>query len=101
MRLTTKHTYTLKDLYRATIGEAETPYQRRIDAQFRRLDARRRRVIQMRLKGKSYEEIGQALGIHRAAASSIVRWSLERIRKAIAGEPRYNKTGRPARKPKE
>jgi len=84
---------TLKALYQQLTGDTEA-HQRRIDAQFRRLPARRQAMIRMRLTGASYEAIGNSHGaINRASAQSVITIAMERIRKAIAGEPRYTHRG--------
>ena len=84
---------TLKTLYSAMTGDP-TAHQRRIDAHFRKLDKRRQLFIRSKLLGASYSQIGASAGITAGSAQSAVRSGLERIRKAIAGEPRYNDVGR-------
>jgi hypothetical protein len=84
---------TLKALY-ATMTRDRTAHQRRIDAHFRKLDKRRQLFIRSKLLGASYSQIGASAGITAGSAQSAVRSGLERIRKAIAGEARYNRVGR-------
>lgn len=90
---------TLKALYQQLTGDTDA-HQRRIDAHFRKLPTRRQAMIRMRLTGASYEAIGASYGaINRASARTVITIAMERIRKAIAGEPRYQHRG--PYKPKE
>ena len=85
---------TLKAFYAKITGDATT-HQRTIDAHFRKLDTRRQAIIRARLEGKSLQEIGnQHGGINGATVRETMLRGIERIRKAIAGEPRFNHVGR-------
>jgi hypothetical protein len=84
---------TLKALYAQITGDHQT-HQRTIAAHFRNLEARVQVSIRQRVAGQSYHAI--AAGEHCTAASTreaILR-GIEQLRKAIHGEPRYNRKGR-------
>lgn len=85
---------TLKALYQLSTGDAAS-HQRRIDGHFRHLDARRQAMIRARLAGLSLRAIGREHGgLTAATVKDAINRGLEKIRKAIAEEPRYNRIGR-------
>ena len=84
---------TLKALYSFVTGDKLT-HQRRIHAHYLRLTPRRRSLIDERLAGRPWREIGRVHGVSGASAQSAVILALRALRKAIAGEPRYNVVGR-------
>jgi DNA-directed RNA polymerase specialized sigma24 family protein len=84
---------TVKALYQAATGDVAA-HQRRIDAHLRRLDPRRQRMLKTRAAGATLRQIAAAENISVGSVQSAIDGALERIRKAIAGEPRYNHTGR-------
>ena len=84
---------TVKQLYQLCTGDCAS-HQRRIDAHFRRLDARRQRIIKARIAGTPLRQLAQAEGLSHGTVAKMIRRSMERIRKAIAGEPRFNRIGR-------
>jgi len=84
---------TLKALYAEITGD-QTTHQRTIDAHFRKLDTNRRTRIRMRCAGSSYHQIAATEGTHAASVRDSIVRAMERIRKAAAGEPRYNHVGR-------
>jgi len=84
---------TMKQLYELTTGE--TAHQRRIDGQVRKLDPRRLRVLRARCEGQSLAQIGAAEGCSFGSVASLIKKSMEAVRKAIASEPRYNRVGHP------
>jgi len=83
----------LKALYAQITGDTQA-HQRAIHAHYGRLDARRQRMLTAMVKGLNYHAIGDAEGITAASARESILRALERIRKEIAGEPRYNRVGR-------
>lgn len=86
---------TLKALYQQQTGDLAS-HQRAIDALFRRLHGRARNILRGRLEGLSLREIAANHKIsHGSVAGSIAR-SLESIRKKLAGEPRHNRSVKPA-----
>jgi DNA-binding NarL/FixJ family response regulator len=85
---------TMKDLYQAATGDTAA-HQRRIDGHVRHLDARRQKILHRRTEGASLAEIGAELGISHGSVASSIKKSLEAVRKAIAGEPRFNRIGHP------
>jgi DNA-directed RNA polymerase specialized sigma24 family protein len=87
---------TLKALYQLTTGDLAS-HPRRIAAHFARLDARRQRLVRRRLDGASLHVIAAEEGITHGSVQSAIKGALEAIRKEIAGEPRYNRTGRTPR----
>jgi DNA-directed RNA polymerase specialized sigma24 family protein len=88
----------MKALYEQTTGQ--TAHQRRIDGQVRKLDPRRQRILRRRLDGAKLAAIGAELGISHGSVASAIKKSMEAIRKAIAGEPRFNHGGHPGPRPK-
>ena len=84
---------TIKGLYGRITDDWET-HQRTIDAQLRKLDMRRQSMLRRLALGESYHEIARAEGITAAAARDTMLRAIERMRKAIAGEPRFNHVGR-------
>jgi DNA-directed RNA polymerase specialized sigma24 family protein len=84
----------MKDLYQATTGDT-TAHQRRIDGQVRHLSQRRQVILRRRIDGQSLAEIGKYLEISHGSVASSIKKSMEAIRKAIAGEPRFNHIGHP------
>jgi DNA-binding CsgD family transcriptional regulator len=94
---------TMQQLYQLSTGDRAS-HQRRIDGQVRKLAPRRLRVLRARCTGQSLAEIGAAEGISHGSVASLIRKSMEAARKAIAGEPRFNRTGHPggrAQKPRQ
>jgi transposase-like protein len=89
---------TLKRLYQDATGDTRS-HQRTIGAAWKRLPDRKRRMIQARIHGKSLSQIALHHQVTPATVSSMIRRALEQMRKAIAGEPRYNRTGRKRRAP--
>jgi DNA-binding CsgD family transcriptional regulator len=85
---------TLKQLYMLHTGDCAS-HQRRIAAHVRRLDPRRQRILLRRCEGASLYEIGDEEGITYGSVASAIRKSMEAVRKAIAGEPRFNRIGHP------
>jgi DNA-directed RNA polymerase specialized sigma24 family protein len=88
-----KQTATLKALYGQLTGDQVT-HQRTIHAHYLHLDERRRRMIDARIAGHTYPEIGAAERIDPATARDAILRAVERIRKEVAKEPRYNHVGR-------
>ena len=86
----------MKHLYQAHTGDLET-HQRTIAAHVARLPARKRRLLELRVKGQSLEEIASRDAVSKATISTLITRACEQLRKEIAGEPRYNKIGRQAR----
>jgi DNA-binding CsgD family transcriptional regulator len=84
---------TLRDLYRA-ITHDTTSHQRAIHARYLHLDPRRRRIVDARVAGRTLREIADAEAISHGSVQSVIDGAMERIRKDIAGEPRYNRTPR-------
>jgi DNA-directed RNA polymerase specialized sigma24 family protein len=84
---------TMKALYQARTGDT-TSHQRAIDARFKKLDTRRQAIVRAVLAGDSYRMIGEKHGITAGSVQSALNSAMERIRKDIAAEPRYNHTGR-------
>lgn len=84
---------TMKALYQHVTGD-EAAHQRRIDAHVRRLNPRRQRILRRRLEA-TLQDIADEEGCTHGSIASVIRKSMEAVRKAIAGEPRYNRTGHP------
>ena len=84
---------TLKALYQARTGDTAA-HQRAIDARFKKLDTRRQAIIRRILAGDSYRMIGEQYSITAGSVQSTLNNAMEKIRKEIAGEPRYNHVGR-------
>jgi DNA-directed RNA polymerase specialized sigma24 family protein len=84
---------TLKALYQRATGDTAT-HQRTIDAHFRKLPERPRAMISHMVTCGNYHEVAAAEGISAASAREAILRALERLRKAIADEPRYNRVGR-------
>jgi DNA-directed RNA polymerase specialized sigma24 family protein len=84
---------TVKAFYAAITGDAST-HQRTIDAQFKRLPERRQRVIRARLAGETLKQIAARERVTHGTIASDIKRGIERMRKAIAGEPRFNRVGR-------
>ena len=84
---------TVKQLYQLCTGDCAS-HQRRIDAHFRRLDERRQRIVRARVAGRSLRQLAEEEGLSHGTLQKMIRRSMEAIRKAIAGEPRYNRAGR-------
>ena len=82
----------MKALYQQHTGDTAA-HQRRIDAQVRKLDARRQRILRRRLGGASLSVIGTEEGCTHGSVASAIKKSMEAVRKAIAGEPRFNRIG--------
>ena len=91
----TMPTITVMGLYQLATGDTAS-HQRRIDARFRKLDERTQRVIRARIAGGHLRDIAAAEGVSFGTISKVISRGLERIRKSIAGEPRYNRSGRGA-----
>jgi DNA-directed RNA polymerase specialized sigma24 family protein len=87
---------TMKALYQLATGDLIS-HQRRIDGQVRKLDARRRRILRRRLEGATLAQIAAEEGCTHGSAASVIRKAMEAVRKAIAGEPRFNRIGHPGR----
>jgi DNA-directed RNA polymerase specialized sigma24 family protein len=87
---------TMKHLYQLTTGDLAT-HQRTIAAQVARLDTRRQRILMRAVAGASLRQIAAEEGVSHGSVQSLIRKSLEATRKAIAGEPRYNRRGRKRR----
>ena len=86
---------TLKHLYQAKTGDTTT-HQRTISAVFHRvIDRRRKRFVLAHLDGASLRQLAVAAGISHGSVQSAIDSAMEATRKAIAGEPRYNRTGHP------
>jgi DNA-directed RNA polymerase sigma subunit (sigma70/sigma32) len=83
---------TLTDLYRHyTAGRpGSDAHQRTIGAQFARLAPRRQRIIAARMANHTLGKIAKKEGITKGSISSVLTAAMERIRKAITGEPRYS-----------
>lgn len=89
-----RRSLTLTHLYRAATGDERT-HQRTIHALLQRtVDPRRRKWIHLRITGRSYHAIADSEDLTAATVRSAILSALEAIRKAAAGEPRYNKRGR-------
>jgi DNA-binding NarL/FixJ family response regulator len=84
---------TLKALYQLKTGD-EAAHQRRIDGHFRKLDGRRQAMIRAMLAGETLRQIGAEHGVSAGSVQDAINRAMERIRKAIADEPRYNHIGR-------
>lgn len=92
---------TLKRLYQLTTGDLGT-HQRTIDAQFRQLEPHRQKIVRARLQGLSLANIANQVG-HDCSPGTIhdhIHRAMEAIRKAVHGEPRYNRIGRRHQPPK-
>jgi DNA-directed RNA polymerase specialized sigma24 family protein len=89
---------TMKALYQHVTGD-DAAHQRRIDAHVRRLNPRRQRILRRRLNA-TLQEIANQEGCSHGSIASVIRKSMEAIRKAIAGEPRFNRIGHPGAHPK-
>lgn len=87
----------MKALYQAATGDT-TAHQRRIDGQVRKLDPRRQRILRRRCEGASLSTIGAEEGVTHGSIASLIKKSMEAVRKATAGEPRFNRIGHPGRK---
>jgi len=85
---------TMKQLYMLSTGDCAT-HQRRIDGQVRKLDPRRLRVLRARCEGQTLAQIGAAEGCSFGSVASLIKKSMEAVRKAIANEPRFNRIGHP------
>ena len=85
---------TLKHLYQLRTGDL-TSHQRKIHARYLLLDSQRRAILDRRLAGDSVRAIARRYGVTGAAISASINAALEKIRKGIAGEPRYNRRGHP------
>jgi DNA-directed RNA polymerase specialized sigma24 family protein len=83
----------LKTLYTDTTNDT-TSHQRTIHMWYLRLNTHQQGMIAARLEGESYRAIGDKYQVTAASARESILRGLERIRKAIAEEPRYNKVGR-------
>lgn len=81
----------MKALYQQVTGDT-TAHQRSIDAHLRKQPARRREIIRQRLAGASLSDIAGGL-VTKGQIQKDIQRTCEAIRKAIAGEPRYNKIG--------
>jgi len=90
----TRAARTLKALYRQATGDATT-HQRTIDAHFRKIDPRRQRIVKARLAGESLYTIAAREHVTHGTVASALKRTIERIRKAIAHEPRFNVIGHP------
>jgi DNA-directed RNA polymerase specialized sigma24 family protein len=84
---------TLKALYQRATGDTAT-HQRTIDAHFRKLPARPRAMLSHMVACDNYHQVAAAQGISAASAREAILRALERLRKAIKDEPRYNRVGR-------
>ena len=84
----------MKQLYQLTTGDLAS-HQRRIDAHIRKLDPRRLRVLRARCEGQSLKQIGAAEACSFGSVASLIKKSMEAVRKAIANEPRFNRIGHP------
>lgn len=83
---------TMKALYQHVTGD-RTAHQRRIDAHLRRQTSFRQNLIARRLKGQSLQEIADSCSTSKGVVQKNIDRACEAIRKAIAGEPRYNRQG--------
>jgi DNA-directed RNA polymerase specialized sigma24 family protein len=88
---------TVKELYQLCTGDM-TAHQRRIDGHLRKLSARRQRIIRARITARRLRDIAQEEGISYGTVQKEIERSMEKIRKAIAGEPRYKTRGSKASK---
>lgn len=79
----------LIDLYRAVTGDTAS-HQRAVHARVLKLDARRRRLIEHRIAGKTLRQISDLEGVSHGSVQSAINGALEAVRKDIANEPRYN-----------
>jgi transposase len=79
---------TITDLYRDITGDVGA-HPRTISANFKRLDTRRRGMIQFRADGRSWREIAAIYQVSHGSVASAVRGGLRAIRKTISGAPRY------------
>jgi DNA-directed RNA polymerase specialized sigma24 family protein len=84
---------TVKALYQRYTGDLAA-HQRAIDGRFRKLTDQRRRIIAAAASGRTLREIATSEGIGHGAVDTILRRSMESIRKDLHHEPRYNKNGR-------
>jgi DNA-directed RNA polymerase specialized sigma24 family protein len=84
---------TLKGYYAKVTGDATT-HQRTVGAHFKNLQPRRKRIIEARIAGDSLSTIAKREGITHGTVASDIKRGWEAVRKAIAGEPKYNKIGR-------
>jgi hypothetical protein len=84
---------TIADLYRQETGDADV-HHRTIDAHFKKLPAKTQAMMRDRAAGKTFEEISAKHKITRGSIGGRVLRALQRMQLAIAGAPRYWKTGR-------
>lgn len=86
-------TLTLTALYRHITGD-DAAHPRTIDAKFKRLDKRRQRIVRERLEGKSLHAIARDYGVSHGTIQDAVQRAMQKIRKELSGESRYNRGGR-------
>jgi hypothetical protein len=75
---------TLQALYRQVTGDTNA-HQRQIHARFLKQGARRRRIVNARLKHQTLRAIASQEGISHGSVASLLRKAMESIRKSIAG----------------
>ena len=84
---------TMKQLYQLHTSDL-TSHQRAIDARVRRLSPLRQEILHRVASGEPLRSIAHDKGVSHGSIHSVVKQSLEAVRKELAREPRYNKTGR-------
>jgi DNA-directed RNA polymerase specialized sigma24 family protein len=89
---------TVKALYQHYTGDTAT-HQRAIDGRFRKLSDQRRRIIAAAATGQALRAIATTEGVSHGAVATILKRSMEAIRKDIHHEKRYNQVGRRKRDP--
>jgi DNA-directed RNA polymerase specialized sigma24 family protein len=91
---------TVKALYQRYTGDTSA-HQRTIDARYRKLPDRARRVIHGATLGLTLRALAQVEGCSHGTVNSLLKRSMEAIRKDVHHEPRYNKIGKGRNKPKD
>jgi DNA-directed RNA polymerase specialized sigma24 family protein len=86
-------TLTLTALYRHITGDDAT-HQTTIAARFKRLDKRRQRIVRERLAGRSLHAIATEFGVKHGTIQDAIERAMQKIRKDLSGESRYNRAGR-------
>ena len=84
---------TIADLYRDE-SQDPSPHHRKIDSHFKKLPKTTQAMLRERAAGKTLDEIAEKRGITRGTVGGTIKRAITRIRKAIAGAPRYWITGR-------
>src|ERR1700677_3865291 len=84
---------TIADLVRNETGE-EQAHHRTIDKHFKSLPKKTQAILRERAAGQTFEEIAKKRSTLRGSIGGVYMRAMQRIKLAIAGAPRYWKTGR-------